>query len=654
MIKIIEVDPYFSGGIFAFLYELCFQQLIFFSQDYKYKLSIFSEFCLFVFCIMVQNTFFLKLNQLFLFFVLKVSLEVSEIRFENIQLFRLIIYNVVIFIALFSFWLSAYSQKTFLILKNYQYSIFMFVKLLMILMDLENIGPKGHIDPTDFLKGIYFLYLIRTLFKKKVNPCLNFLAFLLLLSFIILFYSKDQSNKLFSQFIFLIFFAASYVFSIKFTKIRKIEDPSLTLFDNLGIGILAFEKKSKKIVLKNKFFETLIGSQINIKDDFRNYATIFTEFNVRDLKKSFKHLLKLRGKPAKPYSLFPKNLAIFTTMNLSRRDSKHESKKEVETVEDNDKNNVFVNILNEIDGIKNTSFDSNLESADKVGKKVNLKGIKINLFGKARLNLKLPKNNNQIKTTSTGATSPKYIENAVSFLKKISRFFLKLQFKFKIIIKSLFRTLPSEDNIFDKSQFKNKNQPFVPVSSFYLSKNIDHKETLFKCSIYHSLEDDVIYLSIKKHQQNEIHEALLEMQNTIGAIVSSISHELRTPLNCSLNLLETLANNIDEETFENYLQPIILSTKNLKFIINDLIDYSSLISEKFKINNSSFNLRNAITTTMDIVSLGIEQKGIRFLLDFDNHIPDKIKSDPNRIKQILLNLLGFNYFLSSFLKLRLL
>ena len=602
---------------------------------------------------MVQNTFFLKLNQLFLFFVLKVSVEFSEVRFENIQLFRLIIYNVIIFIALFSFWLLAYSQKTFLILKNYQYSILMFVKLLMILMDLENIGPKGHFDPTDFLKGIYFLYLIRTLFKKKVNPCLNLIVFLLLLSIIILFYSKDQSNKTFSQFIFLIFFAASYVFSLKFTKIRKKEDPSLVLFDNLGIGILAFEKKSKNIVLKNKFFETLIGSQIKIKDDFRNYATFFTEFNVRDLKKSFKHLLKLRGKPAKPYSLFPKNLAIFATMSLmreSRIESRHESKKDVETFEDNDKNNVFLNILNEIDGIKNTSFDSNLGSADKVAKKLKLSGspgpFKLNLFGKARLNLKLKhKNTNQIKTTSTGATTPKILENSVSFLKKISRFFYKLQIKFKTNIKSLFRTIPSENNIFDQSQ--SKKSPFVLVSSFYLSRNIDHMETLFKCSIYHSLEDDLIYLSIKKHQQNEIHEALLEMQNTIGAIVSSISHELRTPLNCSLNLLETLANNIDEETFENYLQPIILSTKNLKFIINDLIDYSSLISEKFKINNSSFNLKNAITTTMDIVSLGIEQKGIKFLLDFDHHIPDKIKSDPNRIKQILLNLLGFNYFLSS-------
>ena len=605
---------------------------------------------------MVQNTFFLKLNQLFLFFVLKVSVEVSEIRFENVQLFRLIIYNAVIFLVLFSFWLLAYSQKTFLILINYQYSILMFVKLLMILMDLENIGPKGHFDPTDFLKGIYFLYLIRTLFKKKVNPCLNLIVFLLLLSIIILFYSKDQSNKTFSQFIFLIFFAASYVFSLKFTKIRKKEDPSLVLFDNLGIGILAFEKKSKNIVLKNKFFETLMGAPINIKEDFRNYSTIFTEFNVRDLKKSFKHLLKLRGKPAKPHSLFPKNLAIFTTMSLmreSRRESKHESKKEVETVEDIDKNSVFANILNEIEAIKNTSFDSNLESADKLGKKVKLNGspgpIKLNLFGKARLNLKLKhKNTSQTKTTSTSGTSPKNVENSVSFLKKILRIFYKLQIKFKIIIKSLFRTIPSEDNIFDEIHSKNKNQPFVLVSSFYLSKNIDNKETLFKCSIYHSMEDDLIYLSIKKHTQNEIHEALLEMQNTIGAIVSSISHELRTPLNCSLNLLETLANNIDEQTFENYLQPIILSTKNLKFIINDLIDYSSLISEKFKINNSSFNLRNAITTTMDIVSLGIEQKGIKFLLDFDYHIPDKIKSDPNRIKQILLNLLGFNYYFLPF------
>lgn len=596
---------------------------------------------------MVQNTFFLKLNQLFLIFVLKVSLEVSEIRFENIQLFRLIIYRVVIFLTLFCFWILAYSKKTFLILKNYQYSILMFVKLLMILMDSENIGPQGHVSPTDFLKGIYFLYLIRTLFKKKVNPFLNLLVFLLLISFIILFYSKDQSNKLFSQFIFLIFFAASYVYSLKFSKIRKIEDPSLLLFDNLGIGILAFEKKSKNIVLRNKFFETLIGSPINLKQDFRNYATFFTEFNVRDLKKSFKHLLKLRGKPAKPYSLFPKNLAVFTSMNLmreSRRESKHESKKEVETFEDSDKNNVFANILNDIDGIKNTSFDSNLGSADKVGKKVKIMGdscpIKPNLFGKARLNLKLKhKCTSQIKTTSTCAT-PNNIEKRVSFLKKISRIFYKLQIQFRNIIKSLLRTLPSEENIFDQSQSKNKNQAFVPVSSFYLSKNIDHKETLFKCSIYHSVEDDLIYLSIKKHQQNEIHEALLEMQNTIGAIVSSISHELRTPLNCSLNLLETLANNIDEQTFENYLQPIILSTKNLKFIINDLIDYSSIIAEKFKINNSSFNLRNAITTTMDIVSLGIEQKGIKFLLDFDNHIPDKIKSDPNRIKQVLLNLLG--------------
>jgi signal transduction histidine kinase len=78
-------------------------------------------------------------------------------------------------------------------------------------------------------------------------------------------------------------------------------------------------------------------------------------------------------------------------------------------------------------------------------------------------------------------------------------------------------------------------------------------------------------------------------------------------------------------------------------VINDLIDYSSLVSEKFKIHNTNFHLKNTILETMDIVSLGIEQKGIKFILDFEETLPEKIKSDPNRLNQILLNLLGNSY-----------
>jgi len=389
----------------------------------------------------------------------------------------------------------------------------------------------------------------------------------------------------------------------------------------------------------------LIGTQISLNEDFRKYAMNFMEFTIYNVKKSYKYLLKLKGKPAKSNELFQKNLAVFLEKNMNGEAKKEDKIRFFSDESDeSSKNGVFSKILKEIEALPMRT-EENQELLSEKLKKVKENPTKYQIeIGNKDFNIKKTRRKNNVTLMSTNATT-KTIKS-LNFLKKTMIFSGKLQKKCSFYLKSLFRILIDKTDDINNpipSMICQDKGPFTIISSFYVSKNTESIDRFFKLTIYHSKIDDIIFLTIKQHQETEIHDVLLEMQNIIGAMVSSISHELRTPLNCSLNLLEDLANNIDEMTFENYLKPILLSTKNLKFVINDLIDYSSLVSEKFKIHNTNFHLKNTILETMDIVSLGIEQKGIKFILDFEETLPEKIKSDPNRLNQILLNLLGNSY-----------
>ena len=137
-------------------------------------------------------------------------------------------------------------------------------------------------------------------------------------------------------------------------------------------------------------------------------------------------------------------------------------------------------------------------------------------------------------------------------------------------------------------------------------------------------------------QRNLLHES-----NSKTAMLRFVSHELRTPANAILNLASSVmtADNVLPEQ-KRELSIVVTSTHFLLSVVNDLLDFTRIVADKFNLVKQSFNVRKEIQDSVNLVQLQCAHKGLFIKLKFDDLIPEVIYSDSTRIKQVILNLLG--------------
>ncbi|KAL4498026.1 hypothetical protein ABPG72_014883 [Tetrahymena utriculariae] len=128
-------------------------------------------------------------------------------------------------------------------------------------------------------------------------------------------------------------------------------------------------------------------------------------------------------------------------------------------------------------------------------------------------------------------------------------------------------------------------------------------------------------------------------------LFGSLSHELRTPLNCSISMMEVLQNIAQSETklqnqLSNYIQPALNSNKLLLNMINDILDFVQLENGSFKFGFVEFDLQNLLKECVSLVHIQAKMKNLTIACYFDPQTPKIIKSDPNRIRQVILNFLS--------------
>lgn len=134
---------------------------------------------------------------------------------------------------------------------------------------------------------------------------------------------------------------------------------------------------------------------------------------------------------------------------------------------------------------------------------------------------------------------------------------------------------------------------------------------------------------------------LREESDSKTSLLRFVSHELRTPSNAILNLagnvLQTASLKAEEQL---QLSVVVTSTHFLLSVVNDLLDFTRIASDKFLLVKQSFDFRQEMQETVRLIELQCRQKGLSLRVNFDPLIPEAVYSDAARIKQVVLNLLG--------------
>ena len=123
--------------------------------------------------------------------------------------------------------------------------------------------------------------------------------------------------------------------------------------------------------------------------------------------------------------------------------------------------------------------------------------------------------------------------------------------------------------------------------------------------------------------------------------MATMGHEIRTPLNAILGTAELLelANLPEDST--NLVRTIHSSGEALLEIINEILDYSKIENGKMELELRSIDLRSLATKTAEIIRGRAGEQGNKLILDIPERLPvPLVRTDPTRLRQVLLNLLS--------------
>ncbi|MFO1338206.1 MAG: response regulator [Burkholderiaceae bacterium] len=117
-----------------------------------------------------------------------------------------------------------------------------------------------------------------------------------------------------------------------------------------------------------------------------------------------------------------------------------------------------------------------------------------------------------------------------------------------------------------------------------------------------------------------------------------MSHEIRTPLNAIIGLNHLLAREARDTLQRSRLAKVDTAAKHLLQVINDILDLSKIEAGKVVLEDFEFSLDDVLTKAFGMVSDRARDKGLELILDAD-HLPGRVRGDPTRLSQALINLL---------------
>ncbi|MCQ4310171.1 ATP-binding protein [Pseudomonas stutzeri] len=122
--------------------------------------------------------------------------------------------------------------------------------------------------------------------------------------------------------------------------------------------------------------------------------------------------------------------------------------------------------------------------------------------------------------------------------------------------------------------------------------------------------------------------------------LAKMSHEIRTPLNGVIGMLQLLRGTSLDRKQRFYLDTIASSSSSLMSVINDILDYARIGAGKLVLEDIEYDLEALISETISLFTAQALDKQLQLHVGLTAGVPRRVRGDPTRLKQVLMNLLN--------------
>jgi two-component system, sensor histidine kinase and response regulator len=147
----------------------------------------------------------------------------------------------------------------------------------------------------------------------------------------------------------------------------------------------------------------------------------------------------------------------------------------------------------------------------------------------------------------------------------------------------------------------------------------------------------------RQHTEEELRNALRAADQANRAkseFLANMSHEIRTPMNAIIGMTQLALDSKSADELRNYINKANHSAELLLGVINDILDFSKIEAGKLSIEEIEFDLNELLTGLVDIFCSALQSKGLELVYYTQPKIPQRLRGDPLRLRQILQNLIG--------------